>query len=231
MNSITVLNRSAIEYLHKKSYHQALQTFKEALRIVRLENERGEVESGEQEDTATSCNTRVLPIVANESQCDPIDCAPSNTYFSLYSWTFAFTCHSDTPSEVDSSTIASTILFNMALTLHCQALRSGESQNLAKATNVYKISLQVLQRYFDSTTAFDEEVMVLYAAILNNMGHISSLMMMKDETNWCLEQLKIILPHIPTLECPSIEAELESIRLTVSVATLLDSIMDCAPAA
>jgi len=87
------------------------------------------------------------------------------------------------------------LLYNMGLSLHLQSLRSGRSAELKGALDLYEMSLSVVET---SWLQFDvDDLMLLMAALFNNLEHIHSNLYNIRQGETCIEWLRVLAGHPP----------------------------------
>jgi hypothetical protein len=107
----------------------------------------------------------------NSPKINYLSTSPDNL-FEFYNR--AFVISSDAPNvdkEVYESIITAVVLYNMGLSCHRKAGRSGATRELHSALKLYEMSAKVIQ---DVPKLSRDSVNVLVLALINNMGYIHS---------------------------------------------------------
>jgi len=108
----------------------------------------------------------------------------SQSYLAMYDRALLISNH-----EQDRETVTACILYNMALANHARGLRYGRSSLLARALQLYKMSLDVLH---PTSSGLD----LLCLACFNNAAQIYSQLFHRDEMRQCLECMRQILGNV-----------------------------------
>ena len=195
------LNNSAIAYLQSGRAEEAMVLLQIALSKLRdqfverrdPESERtGEDTPIEEDDDDQS--------MKSDDESDP--CPKPTSSISVFSsvpvWiqqdtsclTFydrALLVDINTPFE-DNELLSAVILFNMALLHHSRGLEFGKSDFLERASHLYQIALDILQKQKSANGNY-----LIIMALLNNMAHIDShLFRMEDMTDSLEHMCKIL---------------------------------------
>ena len=110
---------------------------------------------------------------------------------------------SDRPEDDPSTSnrrdgTSSLLLFNIGVSLHAQAIRTGDTQVLEKALTVYQLALSSADHWVVYSGGKDS---LLQMSILNNMALLHIQVMQVCESTSCLQLLKKLIiqwPHIQT---------------------------------
>jgi hypothetical protein len=101
-----------------------------------------------------------------------LSASPDNL-FDFYNRAFVLSLNFAAELPVVYESVATAVLlYNMALSGHGKAIRSGSSEELRRTLKLYKMSLRILQD--DSSLHSENMVHVLRLALLNNIGCIHS---------------------------------------------------------
>jgi hypothetical protein len=198
-SSIVNMNTMAVCLMQQNRHDEAKQTFRQAVtclqELVGTENDSEFLQShpppseirssaGSPMDTtdamqSDTSNNRVK-VVYGVSIEHPL-CITNTSFLSaspdnLFDfYNRAFLLSSNLAAElpmVYESVATAVLLYNMALSGHGKAVRSGSSKELRRTLKLYKMSLRILQD--DSSLHSEDMLHVLLLALLNNIGCIHS---------------------------------------------------------
>lgn len=203
LSSIVDMNTTAVALMQQNNQAGAIASFQQALTCLRqLVQTADDSNFHHPPCTAKNHGSRAPSMdTTNAMQSDPSDnkvvcsvsidhvlhstntnllsISPANL-FEFYNQAFVFSCNETGELPVVSKSIVTAVLlFNMAVTLHGKAVRSGASGVLRRSLKLYKMSLAVLQQ--------DPALHVLHLALLNNMGYIYSHFYEWEEMKQCRE--------------------------------------------
>lgn len=85
------------------------------------------------------------------------------------------------------------LLYNLGLTLHFQAMRSGRSDELQGALDLYEMAFSIVENSWQRLDV--DDLMLLLMGILNNLGHIHSNLYNMERTQTCVDWLKALAGH------------------------------------
>ena len=111
--------------------------------------------------------------------------------FTFFNRGFLFRCKDgqiDFSSPKVQSQIQATVLFNMAISHHCEAIEKGNSKHLATALHLYELSYSVLRNAWEGDSL--EAVLLILMSVFCNMGFIASNVFDLERTRYCMEWLK-----------------------------------------
>jgi hypothetical protein len=106
----------------------------------------------------------------SNSETNYLSTSPDNC-FQFYSRAFVPTPSSVNGEEVNDCAMTAILLYNMALTYHSKAVRTGATKELYRALKLYRMSFDVLRENSDISC---DMVDLLLLALINNMGFIYS---------------------------------------------------------
>lgn len=140
---------------------------------------------------STECKV-VIPVQLSSSQIDAnLTYSPDN-FFHLYEKAFVVTNDAvDTmhPHALQDR-VAATIMYNVGLLCHRQALLRGNSTMLQRALFMYEMATSTVGRAFKGKTQIDEMDGLFMMALTNNMGHIYSHLFQLEEAMSCRRALE-----------------------------------------
>ena len=114
--------------------------------------------------------------------------------------------------------VAMTIMYNSALCLHVQGMRSGKSGSISKAIKHYRCAYGMLEVISGGGGVSDT---VLALALLNNLGHAELILANVKEARHCLSSLESALSSLGGLE--EIDGEMLGV-FSIAVAGCLGSV-------
>ena len=120
------------------------------------------------------------------------DCSGSFSVFN-HALTIPNVCLLDSNVVKNYERLQSMLLYNLALTLHFQAMRSGRSEELRGALDLYEMAFSVVENSWQRLDV--DDLMLLLMAILNNLGHIHSNLYNMERTQTCVDWLKALAGH------------------------------------
>lgn len=89
--------------------------------------------------------------------------------------------------------IQAMLLYNLGLTVHLQAMRSGRSEELKGALQLYEMAFSVVENSWQLMCL--DDLMLLMMALLNNLGHIHATLYNMPQTQCCVDWLKGLAGH------------------------------------
>jgi hypothetical protein len=121
-----------------------------------------------------------------------------------------------------------TLLYNLGLALHVNAVNNGKTSELEGALTLYEMSFSVVE---DSWSQFDvDDLMLLLLALFNNMGCIHSILFNSKKTKTCVEWLKMLSANPIFLRLMQ-KTEHAPFFLNLLVVLKQDPFLVCSPAA
>ena len=196
-----VLNNSAIAYLQTGRADEAMMLLQIALanlrdQFVERRDRDGEGpcedkpieeddvdQSMDSEDKLEPCSKQASSISVFGSV--PFWIQQDASFLTLYDR--ALLVDTDIPCE-DDELLSAVILFNMALLHHSAGLQCGKSDFLERASRLYQIALNILQKQHDPNANY-----LLLMALFNNIAHIDSHLFRMEDMKDSLEQMRNIL--------------------------------------
>lgn len=167
------MNRAAIASLEVGKYHECLQALRGALQGIKESLSAGSEGETRRETSRHYLHSPSRSIILQDRPV--ID----DGAFEFFNCALVFSNQSD---WVDEYVVPATLLYNMGLCHHQEALRQGNSSNgLKLAYTSYSHALTMLNVVSDELRDTD---MLLVAALANNMANISSLFF--DVENVCM---------------------------------------------
>lgn len=194
-------NNEAVAFLEQGRYGEAiemLRTAHEKLKVL-LELQNAivafpqilELESNTSfpDEDMVFLTTPIAEQLLSSKVFDQSSTALENV-FTFFNRAFRFSSHEnlDFASLKTQSRIQSTVLYNWALAIHCQAIECGSSKLLTAALHLYELSYSVLRDAWDGDRL--EPVLLLLMSLFCNMGYIASNMFDLERTRYCMEWLK-----------------------------------------
>ncbi|CAB9501442.1 expressed unknown protein [Seminavis robusta] len=113
--------------------------------------------------------------------------------FTLFNHVFHISHHGGhgAPTEEARFRLAVSGMYNIALFLHQEGIRSGKCTNIIKARRYYAVALDMLKAVLGNRT----EDAVLELALLNNLGHAEALLANGQQASAYLEELASVNLH------------------------------------
>lgn len=199
--SASALNNSAIMYLQAGRSQEAMELLQIALSKLRdqfLESPDSELDdSCDESEPTQDTDEDDLMMKCEQDVVEP--CTKSINLVSSISFVMqhdtSFLKFYDRALLVDTSDschdhelLSAVILFNMALLHHSRGVACCKTDCLVRASRLYQIALDILQRQFDYSTNY-----LLLMAIFNNLAHIDSHLFRIEEMKSSLEEIRSIL--------------------------------------
>ena len=175
MNNITDfvdLNEQGLFHLDDEEYRQAIRSFRAAL--TRLNAQRRGTERPTAGDPHIG-SFRAYPIPLEISDNLVEQTASPDGQFVIFDRAFLFEFRD---LRNDYSFVVCTILYNLALTIHVEALLTHSQRKLRQAQQVYHKALEFLKTSRRATLRATRggDKRVLFLALSNNYGHCSSIL-------------------------------------------------------
>ena len=163
------LNEQGLFHLDDEEYSDAISSFREAL--TRLNAQRRGTERPTLGDPHIM-SFHAYPIPLESPELVQQTSSPDGQ-FVIFDRAFLFEFRD---LRHDYPFVVSTILYNLGLTIHVQALRSQSQKKLRQAQDVYYKALQFLNKSRRATLRATQggDRRVLFLALANNHGHCSS---------------------------------------------------------
>jgi tetratricopeptide (TPR) repeat protein len=199
------LNNSAVMYLQAGRLHEAMELFQIALSKLRdqfVEHQESDwegnqsdcekpIDQGDDEDQYMECEQDISEIFSKPSMSISVFSSvpvwmPQDTSFLTF-YDRALLVDINTPCH-DRELLSAVILFNMALLHHSRGITCGKTDCLERASRLYQIALDVLQKQIEHSTNY-----LLLMAIFNNMAHIDSHLFRMEEMKGSLKAMFNIL--------------------------------------
>jgi len=189
-DDVVDLNDKAVTCMIKADHNGALETLQVALaRILAI-----------QDHPSTTVQGRTSPIFANEESplasiplTQTVNHAPFDGIFVLFNRAMVIPRHCDFDihnNPKNKSRALATILYNIALVYHMEAIqRGGDSAIFRYALNYYGWSYYVIE---SSSREFGfQDVLLLLLALFTNMGHIhADVYVNAEKTQQCLRWMQ-----------------------------------------
>jgi hypothetical protein len=128
-----------------------------------------------------------LPLLGRDSEC----CGT----FSIFNHAFTLSKSAELVASVSNNydRFLAMLLYNMGLSLHIQALRSGKSEELRGALDLYEMSFGVVEANWQLFHI--DDLMLILMALFNNLGHINSFFYNVDQIQICIDWLRVLAGH------------------------------------
>jgi hypothetical protein len=147
---------------------------------------------------------KAAPAVNNPIRSIPVanpaaEASESSGRFSVFSHALTISTNNTNNCEVSHNyqRFLAVILYNMGLSLHLQALKSGKSMELRGAQDLYEMSFSVVEQAWHEFDVHD--LLLLLMALFNNLCHIHSTNYNVAQTETCVDWLKALAAH-PTFQ-------------------------------
>ena len=137
-----------------------------------------------------TCSTPMGSVVLDHSCLS--DCSGTFSIFN-HALTVSNSFELDSNVAKNYERLQSMLLYNLGLTLHFQAMRSGRSEELRGALDLYEMAFSVVENAWQLFNI--DDLMLLLMAILNNLGHIHSNLYNMERTQTCVDWLKALAGH------------------------------------
>jgi tetratricopeptide (TPR) repeat protein len=203
--SLVEINNSAVAFAQSGRSQEAMELFQLALSNLRDQFSRGASSAPNFEDTVDNNSTHAMDCYHHhrfESQ-EPASasCAALNlfasvpkiqipqdqSFLALYDRALLVDPSSGCNNEASDAAVSAVILFNMALLHHFRGLTGGQTDFLDRASRLYRIALDILQKHNDNTN------ILLVLALYNNLAHIDSHLFRVEDMKHSLGQMQDIL--------------------------------------
>jgi hypothetical protein len=189
LSSIVDMNTKGIALAQQSNLDEATNSFRRALACLFELMETKEVSNAhyrttwtakkmcsrtELIDTSESMQTKIVESISidhpqSETKTNYWSTSPDNS-FDFYNRAFVL-ASSSVNGEIHECVMSAIMLYNMALTYHSSAVRTGTTRKLHRALKLYRMSFRVLQENSDISC---DMVDLLLLALINNMGFIYS---------------------------------------------------------
>jgi hypothetical protein len=128
-----------------------------------------------------------LPLFGRDSEC-------SGT-FSIFNHAFTVSKSADLVPSASKNydRFLAMLLYNMGLSFHIQALRSGKSDEMRGALDLYEMSFSVVEANWQLFHV--DDLMLILMALFNNLGHINSMFYNTDQIQICIDWLNALAGH------------------------------------
>ena len=138
-----------------------------------------------------------LPPASKTSQFGP-------NVLTMIQKAFVAVDHREGPATPDN-VVPALLLYNMGLSFHLQAVRTGKTSYIVRASEFYRYAMSLLE-------AGSARPKALMAALANNMGHISASMFHARNLKTAMTMLKNLMDD-PTTERSLQEDELDILTM------------------
>ena len=162
--------------------------------------------SDDNDELSSSFSSSGLVVRSVDVSCSAVS-ADQDRIFSVFHRSIVYVID-DTSTErlwtlLDYRRVATSTVYNLALTHHLQGLQGGAGNNAAlnRALRAYRSAREVLSLTMSgkmaATTAskMPEDLRLLHLAIANNEGHLCERAFDADRVDVCLRQLHDVLPY------------------------------------
>jgi tetratricopeptide (TPR) repeat protein len=196
------INNSAVAFAQSGRSQEAMELFQLALSNLRDQFSRGassapsHFEDVDNNSTHALDHHRKLEEPASSTSCVALNLFASvpkiqipqdQSFLALYDRALLVDPSSDyCNNEASDTAVSAVILFNMALLHHFRGL-GGQTEFLDRASRLYRIALDILQKHNDDTN------ILLVLALLNNLAHIDSHLFRVEDMKHSLGQMRDIL--------------------------------------
>jgi hypothetical protein len=182
---IVSLNDKAVACVLKKDYQSALQTLQVALaRIMSLQAQPSQ-------QPFFSMSNGESPIASIPLHCTFPKAAEGTGIFVVFDSALVIPhhCDFDLSCPKNRSRAMATILYNVGLVYHLEAIQRGDSSIFAHALNYYGWAYYVVETA--SQQYGFQDILLMLLALFNNMGHIhSSHSIDAEKTRQCLRWMQ-----------------------------------------
>jgi tetratricopeptide (TPR) repeat protein len=199
------INNSAVAFAQSGRSQEAMELFQLALSNLRDQFSRsassappqfeGNVDNNsthaldhhrkvEYDEPASSSCVVALNLFASVPK---IQIPQGPSFLALYDRALLVDPSSDCNNEASDAAVSAVILFNMALLHHFRGLAGGQTEFLDRASRLYRIALDILQKHNDDSN------ILLVLALYNNLAHIDSHLFRAEDMKHSLGQMRDIL--------------------------------------
>ena len=190
--TIVDLNNQGIVLLRVSNVDEAIACFTEALGCTRKlahSHYKGQkVNEGSLQEFPQSLMTRTLVVESLGAR--DLTLLP-HEHFNIYER--AFVLGNDFEPLAECALSIAILFYNLAFAYHCK----GTGQAIQQALRYYKLGLKVIRDSLPSPANVD--LLLVTLAILNNMGHVFSLLTHFHDSATCAERIHFLLESsIPT---------------------------------
>jgi hypothetical protein len=124
----------------------------------------------------------------------------SQTSFPVYGRSFVINSVDDKMlySGLSLDVVIAVVLYDMALSYHYYALKTGKYSFLKKSLGLYEMACQVLEPTASNVQVLQarDDISLLVLSLINNLCHVHSLFFNRDKTMWLLGKFRFTLSAV-----------------------------------
>jgi hypothetical protein len=191
MDTTILLNNNAVNLMQQGNFEKVASEFRSALAVLHRVGQHGGVDLNDK--VTTNCiSVRSVPL---DDLLFDTSSHQDHHAFSLF----------DRALVIDNAKLAAAcsiggqdcitavVLFNVALAFHLQGRRNIclQQTSFKKALQLYKMAFEIMERWLDFVDSDEEVNLLVYLAVINNIGHIHSHFCEGREAQHCLHLLHV----------------------------------------
>ena len=184
---IVALNNGGVDALSCGRFHEAILCFRHAVQCMKNYSESCEV-SSDNPKAAFSLRPTILDCLSP----DTLNMVSPSNKFELYQCAFKLPSNPTTLSQPNEILVV--IIYNLALSIHIDAVLERKEQQLDEALHYYNLAMAASNLNFSPQTT-SQTLVVLGCA--TNLGHIFSYFWKVPEAQACFDFIDDLLISIP----------------------------------
>jgi hypothetical protein len=196
MDTTIRLNNNAVDLMQLGNFDKVASEFRSALAVL---HRFGQHEGVDLNDKVTTNCISVRSVPLDYSLFDTSSHQDHHA-FSFFDRALVIDNAKSTVvcSIVGEDCITAVVLFNAALALHLEGRRNIclQQTSFKKALLLYKMASEIMERWLDFVHCDHEVNLLVYLAVMNNMGHIHSHFCEGREAQDCLQLLHVGLETV-----------------------------------
>ena len=199
---IVQLNNSAVQCMSEGNTEGSVAALSSALSSLQV-GQNARTKEASNVDLRMSLALRLLGNITSSNNPSPISSieldhaclADSTCSFSIFNHmlTVSNACLLDADVSQHYERLQAMILYNLGLTLHYQSMRTGRSDELQGALDLYEMAFAVVENSWQFIDL--QDLMLLLMGLLNNLGHIHSNLFNQPQTKSCIDWLQGLAGH------------------------------------
>ena len=201
MNDLALHNgQMALCLLHQQRFDEASKMLKDSLKSLLINAREGGIPNLNQASFAGAPST-AEPLHLRELSIGTIEVevgdsahafSPHNAFCLFHRAIELSTNPTDgRPTSTDHAPFHMLVMmYNFAISLHCEAVTTGDSLYLHKAMRIYEACIVQLRRF---PRTHERLFLILQLAVVNNLGHIHSHMFCAPRARECLQYMSALL--------------------------------------
>lgn len=178
------LNFNGIQFLERNNTREAISSFNQAVRLMRLElnaTDENLKDLCHYEEPFVTGKRLVASIEIPEQRCS----VPQDGVFGLFNRALYWNEHEQLESRTRNMLITGILVYNLGLAYNMEGLHQGHSRKVAKAHGMYLMAYNTFLSVSDPTSSF----LLPFLSIINNLGHIHAYFQEYDEATRCKQEM------------------------------------------